>query len=646
MPDFSPTPEPSLGWGYEMTEHELNQLTPSQVLDTLGKFSQRRQLTRTEQDAVRLVRAGQTPPYFSNLGFGSPQEPPKASVNELASKSENADPEPAPQANGGSESNQPPQPMPTNTIPDDLVLMFFAVRMAPPSLFDEIDEGDTWWVDDELVSRLKKDIDDYYKIRGVLAELGLVSSLLLPDWADMNPTQGSAPQDITIHTHGPIAGCVVLAEEDIWAFQSAIDGFGSPHEFLFDDECPIGWRRIFNDSAATDHGIREMLAGAHWPAGMDDRETVAEWVKRTRLTSQRIQEIARINRLYGGDVRLLINHRDQNSKLADTNSRIEFVIDGLIPKGMVAVLAGAAKVGKSTLLTELACAVAAGEGEWAGQTVNPDACDGLVFYVSGEDPGNVVATRMEQMGFETQGGTDTPYVIPTEGRSLDEILALLEGCNIALFIFDPAIKGVRGNENEADAVSRFFAALEDFAARTGAAVVIAHHTGKGGAPKTINEVSSRLRGSSVYGDRPRVQVAVARRGEVSTLGIPSPNGVPRHNMPPTVAMLEGQVSLTLDPKTGRHVVVGTQPRSASDSATSDEPADDAADRVLAAVVDIVAAGGRVTRTGPNGVYQQTKAVLGDLKRADIEGAADALLADGRLTTDSSRSLIPASGQAG
>lgn len=229
----------------------------------------------------------------------------------------------------------------------------------------------------------------------------------------------------------------------------------------------------------------------------------------------------------------------------------EFVVDGLIPRGAVTVLAGAGGTGKSSIAHEL-CVKAAidyedGEAEpmWLGQRVNTEHTNGICVYFSGEDGPAVVNARASL--FDPDNRAKRVMFQRTEFRDREETLPqfmdrLAQMPDVPIMVIDPARKYLEGDENDAEIVSEFFEAIEEFAIRKKCAMIVVHHLEKSAKPTSCAQILDLLRGSQVFIDRPRVVLGLYRDGPYTVVGLA------KCNIPPNMGMVMDERIFARDPK--------------------------------------------------------------------------------------------------
>ena len=230
----------------------------------------------------------------------------------------------------------------------------------------------------------------------------------------------------------------------------------------------------------------------------------------------------------------------------------EFIVQGLIPRGGVTVLAGAGGTGKSSIAHELCVksGIDYDEGEakplWLGQPINYENTNGVCVYFSGEDGPGVINARAQL--FDPRGRANRVMFQRTEFRDREETLPqfmarLASMPNVPIMVIDPARKYLEGDENNSEVVSNFFEAIEEFAIKKKCAMIIVHHLEKAAKPQSCREILDLLRGSQVFIDRPRVVLGLYRDGPYTIVGLA------KCNIPPNLGMIMDERVFARDPKT-------------------------------------------------------------------------------------------------
>jgi hypothetical protein len=353
----------------------------------------------------------------------------------------------------------------------------------------------------------------------------------------------------------------------------------------------------------------------------DDEEDFNSCVRRWATTAEKLEHFHQLKEACDDN---LIEVGKALEILCDERrapDEVEFLVAGLIPKSCVTLLLGAKGVGKGATLLELACDTAMRRQTWHGFTL--DAGNGFAVYLFGEDPPEEIQRRVRLL---CDGGRPNLLrLVPYNGMAIEDVLAGLEHTNVSFLGVDPARKFLRGDEDGSEGTSTFFTALEEFARRKRAAVVVAHHLKRGSAPRSIHDIPACMRGSQVFLDRPRVVLALHRSGDETQFGIAAPNGQPLHNLDVGV-MSRDVLRLRRDEATFRHVAVAPPLR---------KPRTDTAgaDRVHSALARLVGEGIRVTRTGAGSLFQLDAPETEGMSRGAIDKALRGLEQEGLVVGD-------------
>jgi len=206
----------------------------------------------------------------------------------------------------------------------------------------------------------------------------------------------------------------------------------------------------------------------------------------------------------------------------------KWLVQGVIPSGIVCALIAPGGTGKSMFALQLGAAIATGQAFaniWEVRNSAP------VLLLMAEDADEELHRRLwsiaEQMHIPPGEGLDNLYIkslvgedvlLTTESRDgggvkstptlsrLIHTAAQIEG--LGLIVIDPISRWRGGDENSAPDTTRFIQAAEQVAQATGAAVMLVHHTNKGAA--NSGEASqSAARGSSALTDGVRLQMQLA-----------------------------------------------------------------------------------------------------------------------------------------
>ena len=249
------------------------------------------------------------------------------------------------------------------------------------------------------------------------------------------------------------------------------------------------------------------------------------------------------------DIELFYKTGPMRESIDDT---FEFVVPGYIPRGAVTLLAAPGGTGKSSIAHHL-CVLASMDTKpgdpdplWLGQPVNMDYCrDGICVYFSGEDGPAIINARgalfdpenkSQRLQFHRSEFTDKDMSFA------DYLTELRKMPHVPIVVVDPARKYLTGDEEDAEVVSEFFEAIEEFAIRKQCAMVVVHHLKKGANPQSTRELLDELRGSQVFIDRPRVVMGMFRDGPHTVVGLA------KNNIPPNLGMVTEERVFARNPK--------------------------------------------------------------------------------------------------
>lgn len=237
---------------------------------------------------------------------------------------------------------------------------------------------------------------------------------------------------------------------------------------------------------------------------------------------------------HAGGTPALFNPIDVDAVLAAPRPVIDFVLPGL-PAGTVGALVAPGATGKTTLAMQLCAAVALGESCLGG--VFPEVSAGRAVMVTAEDPVPVLANRlkdlfdwlagqshgalagafaMERQGDVRAGLRDRLSVLTAQGAAamlvvggkprtaaIDALSRLAEDAR--LLVLDPLRRFHDGDENDSASATALVQTVELVARRTGAAVLLSHHTSKAATLGGAGSEQQAARGSSALTDGVRWQ---------------------------------------------------------------------------------------------------------------------------------------------
>lgn len=226
---------------------------------------------------------------------------------------------------------------------------------------------------------------------------------------------------------------------------------------------------------------------------------------------------------------------DLISAFASPPAPLDFAWPGFLA-GTVGILSSPGGSGKSMWALEALCAVAGGLGADPLE-LNP-AANGRAVYLCLEDPREVLLHRLFALGqrFDEAARArvvENLEVYPAVGHALDlldrrhrdGLVRALSGVRVA--VIDTLSRAHRGDENSNGQMAQALGGLEWICSRTGAAILLLHHSRKGGAGDG-GEAQHSARGASALVDNARWGAVLTRmtEAEAETLSDPDASADP------------------------------------------------------------------------------------------------------------------------
>jgi hypothetical protein len=173
-----------------------------------------------------------------------------------------------------------------------------------------------------------------------------------------------------------------------------------------------------------------------------------------------------------------------------------FLVSGILVQGSLIALVAEPNVGKTFLANDLALHIAAGERSWLGRALH---VAGPVLYVIGEGLGRfkyrVIAWKQTHKvsGVLPFHWIDEPVPL-TDESAASAFIKEVSPLRPALVVLDTLSRCLMGaNENSQEDMGKAIAVCDELRARTGAAVLMLHHTKKDGS---VERGSTVLRGAA------------------------------------------------------------------------------------------------------------------------------------------------------
>jgi KaiC/GvpD/RAD55 family RecA-like ATPase len=216
---------------------------------------------------------------------------------------------------------------------------------------------------------------------------------------------------------------------------------------------------------------------------------------------RRRAEISSRYRLKAADIGRALRYLDEQAKTAKSNymrldeifnepeTRIDYLIPGMLPVGEAVLLVASPKAGKTLLAYDAAYAVATGEADFLGEQVQ----QGKVLIVQCDEPLSTAKGRLFKRGFRSEDGENVHYM---HSFTLDDLDILEERLDIfrpKLLVVDclRKIAGKEISENSAEFADYIYQ-LKELCHRYNVSLILIHHSNKNQDAVGVE----RVRGSS------------------------------------------------------------------------------------------------------------------------------------------------------
>jgi phage/plasmid primase-like uncharacterized protein/archaellum biogenesis ATPase FlaH len=161
------------------------------------------------------------------------------------------------------------------------------------------------------------------------------------------------------------------------------------------------------------------------------------------------------------------------TEIRNLDIKMEWLVEGIIPKGAVSLLFGRGGIGKTTLALQICDAIASG-----GYFLDIPAEKTTVIYIDYENSLAILSDRLKKVGGEQilfWAAADSPAQLD---RNPQAYVNLLKSYPNALLIFDTLRSAQNGDENESRSMAIVMQTLRQLRDQ-GATVILLHHTRKG-----------------------------------------------------------------------------------------------------------------------------------------------------------------------
>lgn len=161
------------------------------------------------------------------------------------------------------------------------------------------------------------------------------------------------------------------------------------------------------------------------------------------------------------------------------NEKRHYLLDGLLPRGILAALVGTSDVGKSMFARDFALHLVLNRKSYIGKQINAKYYK--VLYVSTEDDAQEWRLRLKNSICEPHEAArlDGLDIMFSQGKSTQgKILSYLQQNKADLVIIDVACDLGIGDINNTDVVRNFLNPYKEMARQFNTTVLFLHHTGK------------------------------------------------------------------------------------------------------------------------------------------------------------------------
>jgi len=190
-----------------------------------------------------------------------------------------------------------------------------------------------------------------------------------------------------------------------------------------------------------------------------------------------------------------------------------------IPRQTVAVLVGSSDCGKSTLLKQLALAIAKGDEDFLGWKLNAPHKKALIFTTE-ESPLDVRAVMEAQIGQEQEIEGNIIFEFFDDDFE-DRLEKLLEEDKYDVVILDALGDLVRGHESKSEVIRPFMTKIRNLALNKDTSFIIVHHKSKAGNSRVDKLV---VKGSQSIESKARVVLDLVQTEGMSFLTLTKGNG--------------------------------------------------------------------------------------------------------------------------
>lgn len=276
------------------------------------------------------------------------------------------------------------------------------------------------------------------------------------------------------------------------SLQHALDALEGKNVALYPDNHGTG-SRYMETVAAYLYGKAKLIKFVHLP-GRPDKGDIVDWIKTPGNDKKRLIQCMTdapywepsaqpeaLQEATAHEAMVEQGHKDEKQfplrsgrELRALDIKVEWIVEGLIPRGSVVLLYGRGGIGKTTLMMMLSNATDRGEAIFGMATVKTQ-----VIVVDFENSLAVLSERAKRTAVDGvlfwDSGHNPPSLDKADWTAYQTLLEQYPG---AVFVFDTLRSAHSGDENNSEVMTlimRRMRMLRD----AGATVILLHHTPKG-----------------------------------------------------------------------------------------------------------------------------------------------------------------------
>lgn len=356
------------------------------------------------------------------------------------------------------------------------------------------------------------------------------------------------------------------------------------------------------------------------PAPEESRD---EWLERVSLPRLALGRLVERWAASGRNLVLFRCYGDWTER-ANGNQEIEWVVEGVLPRGEVITVAGASGAAKSSVVHSWLTALG-GDQLDRPRHVLGKPITGRYFcaLVAGEESDGFINYREKKHA--TAWGPASYFVLNDPDKSLADHIETLSALPVLdVVVIDTVGSFFTGDEKSSAATREFLAPLHKLSRLQNCLIILVHHMTKGGENvKSIAGMKPHVKGAGDFVSAVRLAIGVIKPIED---GLELIMGPIKHNLPPEDVWLPtgagrryllNPITFTLDPIAER----GDQ------SAAGGE----ALEVIFKAIADQNGQGRVLRRTGRHELFEQKLPQFSGVSRQEMRNGVASLIEAGRVT---------------